>query len=400
MTLDTAFDEWTERARNASIAEVARRVLRATLKKVAGNELAGPCPRCGGTDRFSVNTRKGIFYCRGAGIGGDVIRMVEYVRAVEYVAACEVINGEPPPDRESKLTDEDRERLARMKAEREAADAQREAEAKQHRERERKTLHEVWDRAEPRADLLDDYLALRLGPAFRDVPPEDWPRLRLVRDMPYYRHGADRGEILARAPAMVAPLIDAGGTFRGLHFTYIDLAQPNGKLRVPDPDKPDDLLPAKKVRGSKQGNVIDLFPRRAAAARLVLGEGIEKTLAVWLAHRVLGRDDAGTAYRVAGDLGNLAGKAAKTVRHPTARHQASGRPVMVGGPVPDLASPAIAVPDQVADLVLLGDTTSDDFTTRCALARPSARYAREGRTVRVAWAPPGVDFDDVLRSAE
>ncbi|MFL9829035.1 hypothetical protein ABTU92_29945, partial [Rhodoplanes sp. SY1] len=161
---------------------------------------------------------------------------------------------------------------------------------------------------------------------------------------------------------------------------------------------PGELCDPKKVRGSKKTNWIDLFPKRADAGRMVLGEGLEKTLAVWLAHRVLGRDGAGTAYRVAGDLGNLGGPAAANVRHPTARHQASGRPLSVRGPVPDLTQPAIVIPDHVVDLVMLGDSTSDAFETRCALARPSARYAREGRTIRVAWAPEGQDFDDVLRS--
>ena len=33
--------------------------------------------------------------------------------------------------------------------------------------------------------------------------------------------------------------------------------------------------------------------------------------------------------------------------------------------------------------------------TRCALARAAARYARAGRTVLVAWAPEGRDFNDI-----
>ena len=32
----------------------------------------GPCPVCGGTDRFSVNVKKQVWNCRGCGLGGDV----------------------------------------------------------------------------------------------------------------------------------------------------------------------------------------------------------------------------------------------------------------------------------------------------------------------------------------
>jgi hypothetical protein len=39
------------------------------LRRV-GRELAGPCPVCGGTDRFSIHTAKRAFHCRGCGAGG------------------------------------------------------------------------------------------------------------------------------------------------------------------------------------------------------------------------------------------------------------------------------------------------------------------------------------------
>jgi hypothetical protein len=40
-------------------------------------ERAGPCPVCGGRDRFSVNVRKQVFNCRGCQIGGDVIKLTQ-----------------------------------------------------------------------------------------------------------------------------------------------------------------------------------------------------------------------------------------------------------------------------------------------------------------------------------
>jgi hypothetical protein len=139
----------------------------------------------------------------------------------------------------------------------------------------------------------------------------------------------------------------------------------------------------------------------------VLGEGAEKVIAVWQAlderaragELPIGRFSLDqTAFWSACDLGNLAGKAADSVRHPTLKH-ASGRAARVAGAVPDLDGPAIVIPDTVDDLVLLGDSTSDEFTTRLAMCRAAARYAAPGRRVRVAWAPAGLDFDDLWRLA-
>lgn len=43
------------------------------LKKKTAKEWAGPCPECGGTDRFIVWPDKEAWYCRGCDQGGDVI---------------------------------------------------------------------------------------------------------------------------------------------------------------------------------------------------------------------------------------------------------------------------------------------------------------------------------------
>jgi hypothetical protein len=61
----------------ADILEVAER-LGAKLRK-GGKERMGPCPKCGGRDRFSVNPGKQIFNCRGCQTGGDVIDLVRLV---------------------------------------------------------------------------------------------------------------------------------------------------------------------------------------------------------------------------------------------------------------------------------------------------------------------------------
>jgi hypothetical protein len=64
--------------------------------------------------------------------------------------------------------------------------------------------------------------------------------------------------------------------------------------------------------------------------------------------------------------------------------------------VPDPESPAIVLPDEIVDVVLLGDGDSDPVLTECALRRAAARWAGPLRQVHVAWAPTGRDFNDLL----
>ena len=57
-------------------------------------ERVGPCPRCGGTDRFSINTRKGVFNCRGCDAGGDVIELMRFLDGSSFRDACLTLTGE------------------------------------------------------------------------------------------------------------------------------------------------------------------------------------------------------------------------------------------------------------------------------------------------------------------
>ena len=90
----TAFDDWKSRAQAADILAEAQ--ARGAVLKRTGHEWVGPCPTCGGRDRFGVNTAKRIFNCRGA-CGGDVIEMVMHLDGVSFMQACEALTGEPPP---------------------------------------------------------------------------------------------------------------------------------------------------------------------------------------------------------------------------------------------------------------------------------------------------------------
>jgi hypothetical protein len=82
-----------ERARQADLLSEAMR-LGARLKRIGGGEYAGPCPACGGGDRFSVNTRKKVWHCRGCGRGGDVVDLIQHVEGVTFIKAVETLAGE------------------------------------------------------------------------------------------------------------------------------------------------------------------------------------------------------------------------------------------------------------------------------------------------------------------
>jgi hypothetical protein len=68
--------------------------------------------------------------------------------------------------------------------------------------------------------------------------------------------------------------------------------------------------------------------------------------------------------------------------------------------VPDPDDPGLAIPESVAELTLLGDGDSDPVLTQFAMTRAARRYARDGRTIRIAFAPAGQDFNDVLQTAD
>jgi CHC2-type zinc finger protein len=67
--------DWIARARAVRIEdEIARRGVKL---KGRAPERYGPCPKCGGTDRFAINSSKQIWNCRGCQRGGDVISLVQ-----------------------------------------------------------------------------------------------------------------------------------------------------------------------------------------------------------------------------------------------------------------------------------------------------------------------------------
>jgi len=132
-----------ERARETDLLETARRH-GAVLKRVSAIEWAGPCSRCGGRDRFSINTRKRAFNCRCCGASGDVIELVRLLDGCDFREAVERLAGragesrrpevrvaadlETSPLRHGSIAKRNAEAmllLGKMAAEREDAEAER-----------------------------------------------------------------------------------------------------------------------------------------------------------------------------------------------------------------------------------------------------------------------------------
>lgn len=397
---DAAHADWIAEARAVPIVQALGG--RGAKLRREGAELVGPCPVCGGIDRFAVNARKGVFLCRRSGEGGDVIDLTRYLEACNFTVACEILTGRPAPGRSAAESAEDRAARDAVLAKRAAARA-RDTEAslrteQRFRERERSWCWQTWI----------------AGAAITGTPAEAYLRrrglvmphraaLRYLPDHPLYASGGPRAAIVHSGPAMIAAIVGPAGRFAALHTTWIDLAAADGKARVADP-KTGELVPARKVRGSAGGGHIPIVDRRDATD-LVLGEGIETVGSVWRAHEAHRWAHQGAAaYWAAYSLDNIGGPATGSVPHPSevlrdARGRERARPVK--GPVPDLSRPGIILPPSVRRVWLLGDGDSDRFATETALRRGGARFraARPDLDVLVAWAPDGMDFNDVLRSA-
>jgi hypothetical protein len=384
------------RARNP-IADIASGY---TKLRRAGGKLVGPCPICGGktsSQRFEVIEKDSRWVCAVCPDGGDVIWLVEKVEGCDFRAAIERLGGRTAIDaaRAKELFEErERKRLAREKT---SAD---------YREAERKRLHRTWKQTRP----IHGSIAARYLEGRGLQLPERCPGLRFAPAMPYWHgetvddHGRKAGpRKIHEGPAMVGAFIRPDGKFGGLHLTWLNvvtspddvIAQAPVKAEILDPDS-GEVLNAKKMRGSKTGAYIAVL-MHDAPRRLVIGEGIETVLSVWTAMHQAGRPLDDMAFWAAGDLGNLAGRANRTVNHPTLKRP-NGQPQKVPDRFPDLEDTGLSIPDSVEELILLGDGDSEKVLTENAMERAARRYARAGRVIRIAFAPSGLDFNDLLKA--
>jgi hypothetical protein len=69
----------------------------------------GPCPVCGGSDRFAIHTQKQLWNCRNCGVGGnDAISLIRHMDGCGFVSAITTLAGDgvrnqtPPAKREER----------------------------------------------------------------------------------------------------------------------------------------------------------------------------------------------------------------------------------------------------------------------------------------------------------
>lgn len=400
-------------AHGKSITDVALALGAGRL--VATPERGVPCPGCGGTDRFSVDPEKNVFYCRASGASGDPIVLVRHVHGVGFGKAVEMLAGRQAlPAGAARKADKDK--------------------SEQFRLAERKRAWRIWQDAYSIVPAKGG----RLVAAYferRGIPFPDWPipALREADRVDYWTWSADSRDFVKihSGPAMLAAITGADGRFIGLHRTWIDLGRPNGKAVIADPET-GEILDAKKVRGTQRGGKIVLrdlghvarrltgggssatendeaagetaadgrsveatVERRPSAFDLAIGEGIETVLS-WDALA----DRGGCALWCGINLDNIAGKAAGQIPHPSAVFRDSlgrQRRRKVGGPEPDPNDrDCLMVPGHFDRRILLGDGDGDRFATQAAMIRAKRRLIATSGPTDIDWAPDGQDFNDCL----
>ncbi|MBC8076102.1 MAG: hypothetical protein H7Y32_08520, partial [Chloroflexales bacterium] len=79
------------------------------VARTAGDEYAGPCPFCGGTDRFRVQPNaegRGRWWCRQCGDGERWRDVIDYVRQRHHLSsrdACDYLRIDAPAQRPPSL---------------------------------------------------------------------------------------------------------------------------------------------------------------------------------------------------------------------------------------------------------------------------------------------------------
>ena len=414
-------------------------------------EHQGPCPRCGGNDRFAVNRKKGVWNCRGCGAGGrDGIGLAAHVkhldvnRRVDFLEACSIVLNQTVPSEGERESDEDRAaRLARIAESEAKAAAEREKKEKAQsdfRQREINQARGLWlnavdcrmatPDATDGARLISSYIKARTG---FDPAGTIFDHIRYAPRATYW-HGQDemgRALALYTGPALVVPIVDVvARQITGSQTIWIDLSakpkrrpvlwglKPEGRkagfselehggAKVPPREEwvtagYYERISSKKMRGHKKGGVIPVAGE-PSATRWLGGEGIETTAAY--AGREWFRDD--TFYFAAGDIGNMAGPSdpSSNFPHPImTKPDAGGRKrfVRVLGPVPkaDSEDSAMCVAQHVTSLVLLVDPDSEPVATASAMARARCRFETSEREVSLLYAERRKDWADFCRDEQ
>lgn len=360
-------------AKAIPMKDLAGRLGIAGLRPIAG-ELIGPCPLCGGRDRFGINLRSNMFLCRKCDLrGGDQIALVMGVLNLGFKEALRWTCGDKPAQL-------DQAEIQRRRAR--AADADRKQKAAQDRFR-RKAISDaraIWGGARPgHLGVVPAYLRAR------GIDPSRLPAgvpevLRFTLNHGYVKRIDGETITMHSGPCMIAEIRGPGGAVMAVHQTWIDPDPPHGKAKICFWGE---AQPVKLVRGSKKGGVICLHTPDDADT-LVMGEGIETTLSAAMVQPY-----RNAAYWAGVDLGNMSGRMQR------------GKGLKYAG-LPDMSDREAFVPPKwVRRLVFIMDGDSEPRMTRAKLESGLRRAMalRPGLKGQIVQAGDGVDLNDVLVKA-
>ena len=226
-----------ERARSIRIEDAIALLGIKNLKQKSG-ELVGPCPVCGGSNRFAIHIKKQLWNCRACATGGnDAISLVRHLYGCNFVTAIATLVGDnsrkqTPVAKPVARDDNERHNLDRAEA--------------------------IWRDTSP------------LGP---DAIAYFAERRIDINEVP--EHGGLRFHPHCPWPGKIAKPCIIG------RFTTALGNEPRGILRRP-------ITGEKAIAlGPMGGCVIRLWPDEAVEQGLVIGEGVETVLsaATRMVHR-------------------------------------------------------------------------------------------------------------------
>lgn len=240
MTIDR---DLIERADNVDLVALAQKHGCKLVKR--GKDWKGPCPQCGGDDRFVITPSKSVFFCRHCGASGDAIELLRHITGCNFPEAIERLTGAPLPQR------------------------QEPAKPKANPDFERQTSAELfgwWDEAKPICGTPAEAYLVKT----RRVDVEQIPDINdVLRFHPRCIFGHRRYQ-----PCLLALIRDIV-TDEQIGFVRTSIDASGRKAPVTDNGKP----VARKILGGKAGGAIKLWSDAAVTHCLVVGEGLESTAA-------------------------------------------------------------------------------------------------------------------------
>jgi putative DNA primase/helicase len=199
----------------------------------------GPCPSCGGKDRFRWDNQNGngTFFCQGCG-SGDAFKLLELVTGQNFPKLAARVDEIAGNIKEGKPVDK-------------AQDATKVRRRLQRIGSELRTIQ--------RGDPVSQYLHSR---GIRDIPAEF---LRLHPGLVYW----EQTQKIGNFPAMVAAFRDPSGRLETMHVTYL----------TPDGHKAP-VTKQKKVLGKQRGLAGGAIRLSDIKPHIGICEGIETALSI------------------------------------------------------------------------------------------------------------------------